>query len=102
MQTEESPLWIGTGTKVDSYLLSQGLTKSKADYNLYFHEDQGKITLLLLYVNDVYLTGNNDVRIAFIRKEIQQTFEMSDLGLLSYSLGLEFLFEPEGILVTQR
>jgi hypothetical protein len=78
--------------KVDSYLLSQGLKKSKADYNLYFHDDHGKLTLLILYVDDVYLTGNNTEHIALIRSEIKQAFEMSDLGLLSYSLGLEFLF----------
>lgn len=89
-------------TKVDAYLLSQGLTKSQADYNLYFHLDQGKITLLLLYVDDVYLTGDNHAHIAFIKSEIQQAFEMSDLGLLSYSLGIEFMFWPDGISVTQR
>lgn len=89
-------------TKVDTYLLSQGLQKSKADYNLYFHKAQGKLTLLLLYVDDVYLTGNNDEHIAFIKSEIQQAFEMSDLGLLSYSLGMEFLFRSDGLSVTQR
>lgn len=88
--------------KVDSYLLSKGLLKSQADYNLYFFEDKGKITLLILYVDDVYLTGDNTEHIATIRSEIQEAFEMSDLGLLSYSLGLEFLFQREGILVTQR
>ncbi|OAE30886.1 hypothetical protein AXG93_3943s1170 [Marchantia polymorpha subsp. ruderalis] len=89
-------------TKVDAYLLSQGLTKSQADYNLYFHLDQGKITLLLLYVDDVYLTGDNDAYIAFIKSEIQQAFEMFDLELLSYSLGIEIMFQPDGISVTQR
>ena len=53
-------------------------------------------------MDDVYLTGNNDTHTAYIHAEIQGAFEMSDLGLLSYSLGLEFLFQPEGIMVTQR
>lgn len=87
---------------MDSYLLSQGLKKSKADYNLYFQDDHGKITLLILYIDDVHLTGNNTDHIALIRYEIKRAFKMSDLGLLSYSLGLEFRFQPEGILVTQR
>lgn len=58
--------------------------------------------MLLLYVNNVYLAGNNNAHIASIREEIQRAFKMSDLGLLSHSLGLEFLFQPKGILVTQR
>lgn len=89
-------------SKVDHYLCSQGLQKSSADANLYFHESQGKLTLLLLYVDDVYLTGNDTVHIELIRQAIQTEFEMSDLGLLSFSLGLEFLFSASGIRVTQR
>ncbi|OAE32015.1 hypothetical protein AXG93_2772s1250 [Marchantia polymorpha subsp. ruderalis] len=42
------------------------------------------------------------IKSAFIKSEIQQAFEMSDLGLLSYSLGIEFMFRPDGISVTQR
>lgn len=88
--------------KMDNYLLSQGLQKSQADFNLYYQEINGKLTLLLLYVDDVYLSGNDTERIALIRSDIQKEFEMADLGLLSYSLDLEFLFQPQGILVTQR
>lgn len=84
--------------KVIAYLLSHGLKKSQVDYNLYFHLDQGKITLLLLYVDDGYLTSDNDAHITFIKSEIQQMF---DLGLLLYSLRMELLFRPYDISVTQ-
>lgn len=40
--------------------------------------------------------------IASIRSAIHSQFDMSDLGLLSYSLGLEFVFTSSGVLVTQR
>lgn len=91
--------WYST---VDGYLQSAGLRKSTADGNLYYHEVDGLLTILLLYVDDVYITGSNDTHIAYIRAAIQEEFEMSDLGLLKYSLGLEFLFNPAGILITQR
>lgn len=91
--------WYST---VDNYLLQEGLKKSSADCNLYYHEENGLLTLLLLYVDDVYVTGNNDSHIAHIRGAIQGKFEMSDLGLLSYSLGIEFIFSPSGIMLTQR
>lgn len=57
-------------TKVDGFLLSQGLRNSTADPNLYIHEQDGLLTLLLLYVDDVYLTGDNLPRIARLRQEI--------------------------------
>jgi transposase InsO family protein len=89
-------------TKMDTYLSSQGLHKSSADSNLYYLKEAGKITLLLLYVDDVYITGSNTPHIALLRSEIQQAFDMTDLGLLSYSLGIEFLSRPDGIFITQR
>lgn len=87
---------------MDQYLLSQGLQKSSVDANLYFYESQGKSTLLLLYVDDVYLTWNDTAYIELIRQAIQTEFEMSDLRLLSFSLGLEFLFSDSRIRVTQK
>lgn len=89
-------------TKVGVYLRSQGLKKSQVHYNLYFHLDQVIIIMLLLYVDDINLTGDNDAHKAFIKSEIQQDFEMCDLGLLSFSLGIEFMFRSDGISVTQR
>lgn len=89
-------------SSIDSYLISQHLIKSGADPNLYYFEDGGKLTILLLYVDDVYITGSHDSHIASIRAYIQTRFDMSDLGLLTYSLGLEFLFSTSGILITQR
>lgn len=78
------------------------MLKSDVDYNLYLHEANRKITIVILYVDDVYLTGDDSIHIDLIRTEIHKEFEMTDLGLLSYSLGLEFMFLQEGILITQR
>lgn len=89
-------------SRMDSYLASQGLHKSTADTNLYFHIEGSLLTLLLLYVDDVYITGSNSSHVALLRSEIQQAFDMSDLGPLTYSLGLEFISCPAGILVSQR
>jgi hypothetical protein len=55
-----------------------------------------------LYVDDVYLTGDHHENISLLRAAIQTQFSITDLGLLSYSLGLEFHFSSIGILVTQR
>lgn len=91
--------WYST---VDTYLQREGLHKSTADGNLYYLDTSALLTLLLLYIDDVYITGDNDAHIAHLRATIQGEFEMSNLGLLSYSLGVEFLFSALGIMMTQR
>ena len=44
-------------TKIDSYLTSLGFTKIEADANLYHILVEGKFLIIVLYVDDFYLTG---------------------------------------------
>ena len=46
--------WYG---RIDSFLSSLGFTKSKADSNLYFKVEDGNPVMLLLYVDDLFVTG---------------------------------------------
>ena len=46
--------WYG---KTDSFLTSLGFTKSKADSNLYFKIMENETVILLLYMDDLFLTG---------------------------------------------
>jgi hypothetical protein len=45
--------WCG---KIDSFPTSLGFTKSKVDSNLYLKVMTDELVMLLLYVNDVFLT----------------------------------------------
>ena len=47
--------WYG---RIDSFLTSMGFTKSKADPNLYLKVVEDEPVILLLYVDDLFLTGN--------------------------------------------
>ena len=42
---------------MDRLLMALGFTKSKADSNLYFKVEGGRLVMLLLYVDDLFLTG---------------------------------------------
>jgi hypothetical protein len=42
-----------------------------------------------VYVNDLIITDTNDVVITEFKTEMKNRFQMSDLGLLSYYLGIE-------------
>ena len=62
MQIEESPIQFETGTqdmvrKNYSFLSSLGFTKSKAYSNLYYKVEDGNPLMLLLYVDDLFVTG---------------------------------------------
>ena len=65
-----------------------GFTHSNADMNLYFKVDREKHLILVLYVDDLFLTGANPL-IHQCKRELAFEFEMKELGLMHYFLGLE-------------
>ena len=53
--------WYG---RIDSFLSSLGFTKSKADSNLYYKVEDGNPVMLLLNVDDLFVTGMDGVVIS--------------------------------------
>jgi hypothetical protein len=54
-------------SSIDAQICAQGLQRSNADNNLYFtHATNGRIAILLLYGNDIYLTGDYAEKINII------------------------------------
>jgi hypothetical protein len=89
--------WYG---QIDSFLTSLGFTKSKEDSNLYFKVMNDEPVILLLYVDDLFLTGEEKL-ITECKKRLSSKFEMKDLGLMHYLLGLEVWQSPERIFLNQ-
>jgi hypothetical protein len=56
--------------------------------------------VLLLYVDDLFLTGEEKL-ITECKKRLAAEFEMKDLGLMHYFLGLEVWQSPERIVLNQ-
>ena len=75
-------------------MTSLGFTKIKADPNLYFKVMDDEPVILLLYVDDLLLT-RNEKHIVECKKKLVEEFEMKDLGLMIYFLGLEVWQNPE-------
>ena len=76
--------WYG---RIDNFLSIMGFTKSKADTDLYLKVVEDEPVILLLYVDDLFLTGN-EKQIMESKKKLAEEFEMKDLGLMHYFLGL--------------
>jgi hypothetical protein len=89
--------------RIDSWLVSQGLTKSDSDSNMYFSINAlGKYTVILLHVNDLLITSDDILNIQQIQHALVRDFDMTDLRIASQYLGAEFSYHTSGIWIHQR
>ena len=77
--------WYG---RIDSFLTCLGFTKSKADSNLYYKVEEGNPVILLLYVDDMFVTGEDGL-ITDTKRKLVDEFEMKDLDMMHYFLCME-------------
>ena len=74
--------------KIDGYLMSLGFSKSVADPNLYYNNVGDECLILVLYVDDLFLTDSESL-IVECKRALAYEFKMKDLGMMHYFLGLE-------------
>ena len=77
-----------------------GFTKSKDDPNLYLKVVEDELVILLLYVDDLSLTGN-EKQFMESKNKLAEEFKMKDLGLMHYFIGLEVWKSSEEIFLNQ-
>ena len=65
-----------------------GFTKSELDSNLYYIVVDGKFLILVLYVDDLILIGDDKLIYSF-KENLAREFKMKDMGLIQCFLGLE-------------
>ena len=70
------------------FLLTVGFKNSYADTSLFVLNTGGTILYLLIYVDDIILTGNSSAQVDQIFVTLAQRFSLKDLGSLSYFLGV--------------
>ena len=87
--------------RIDSYLMKLGFTRSNVDPKLYFKVDREKPLILVLYVDDLFLTSA-DPLIHQCKRELAAEFKMKDLGLMHYFLGLEVWQRPGKIFLLKE
>ena len=70
-----------------------GFQKSEVDLNHYFIMVGDDPLILLLYVDDLFITGE-ERPIIVCKRDLASEYEMIDIGLMHYFLGLEVWQEP--------
>ncbi|KAM2282341.1 hypothetical protein ACFXTI_031570 [Malus domestica] len=64
--------------------------------------DDGDLVLLLLYVDNIILTGSNPIKIQVVIDDLAGVFNLKDMGRLSYFLGLHIQYKDDGsVFITQ-
>jgi hypothetical protein len=83
--------------KMDNFLIDIGFSRCHSNPNVYTKKVGSHLTILVLYVDDVILTGSGSKLLNHVKTSLKKKFEMTDLGFLHYFLGLQVLQTNEGI-----
>ncbi|KAG8480457.1 hypothetical protein CXB51_024633 [Gossypium anomalum] len=88
---------------IDAYLSKLGFEKSISEPTLYVKKAEKKNLLIVsLYVDDLLVTGCKGELIEDFKKQMLDVFEMTDLGLMTYFLGMEVNQNVDGIFISQQ
>lgn len=98
---KQSPqAWFDRLTRV---IKNQGYIQCQTDHTMFIkHSLDGKRSILIVYVDDIILTGDWLDEITCLKDVLGREFEIKDLGQLKYFLGMEVARSHKGIVVSQR
>ncbi|KAJ9678523.1 hypothetical protein PVL29_020646 [Vitis rotundifolia] len=91
--------WFG---KFSKEIQAFGMNKSKKDHSVFYKKSTASIILLVVYVDDIVITGNNHAGIFYLKAFMYSKFHTKDLGELKYFLGIEISRSKKGMFLSQR
>ena len=83
-------------------MMSNGFSKRNGEPTLYIKAKDGNVLIVVLYVDDLIFTRNDKALIDGFKEAMKSEFEMIDLGLLKYFLGIEVKQMHDGIFISQE
>ena len=87
--------------RIDQFFEGIGFMKCISEHGVYVKNAEGSRIIICLYVDDLLITGNSEKSIESCKAELMKEFEMNDLGMLSYFLGIEFTQTKSGVIMHQ-
>ncbi|RVW35720.1 Retrovirus-related Pol polyprotein from transposon RE1 [Vitis vinifera] len=91
--------WYG---KIAEFLTQSGYSVTPTDSSLFVKANGGKLAIILVYVDDLIITGDDVEEICRTKENLSVCFEMKELGQLKHFLGLEVDRTHEGIFLYQQ
>jgi hypothetical protein len=88
--------------KLDTSLEELGFTKCRSDHALYTRLKNEQRLVVGVYVDDLLIMGQSVEEVTQFKKEMQRIFRMTDLGTLSYYLGIEVRQSSQGMELRQE
>ncbi|KAK3012201.1 hypothetical protein RJ639_010896 [Escallonia herrerae] len=88
--------------KFTQSLLVVGFIQSQSDHSLFTFARKGSFLAILIYVDDVIVTGTDSAKISWLKHYLYAKFHIKDLGKLKYFLGIEVTHSSDGIVLSQR
>ena len=85
----------------DHFFVNVGFKRCEFDHNIYVLHVHDHTLIVELYVDDLDITGNNANLILVLKKQLADTFEMADVGLLHFFLCIQIWKTDDGIFLSQ-
>ena len=80
-----------------------GFVQAQSDHTIFYKlSKDGKRAILIVYVDDIIVTGDDQLELESLKEYLVSKFELKDLGALKYFLGMEVARSSSGISVSQR
>ncbi|KAM2621688.1 hypothetical protein TB2_026408 [Malus domestica] len=89
-------------SKLSSVFMSSGFKRSNADSSMFTRLGTHGRLVVLVYVDDLIVTGDNPEEINALKATLHSTFSIKDLGRLRYFLGIEMDQSPTGLFLNQQ
>ncbi|WJX83409.1 hypothetical protein P8452_66072 [Trifolium repens] len=87
--------------RLSKFLLQQGYRKGETDKTLFVRQEEGKLMIAQIYVDDIVFGGMTDALVKQFVHQMQSEFEMSLVGELTYFLGLQVKQMEDTIFISQ-
>jgi Reverse transcriptase (RNA-dependent DNA polymerase) len=87
--------------KLNDTLVQLGFVPSSADPSLFQYRKGANLVFLLVYVDDIILTGNNSSLLQQFTEFLDRQFTIKDFGALHFFLGIEVHTDTSGLTLTQ-
>ncbi|KAD2805166.1 hypothetical protein E3N88_38543 [Mikania micrantha] len=87
--------------RLSEFLIRQGFTCSRADQTLFIFKQGTCLIYLLVYVDDLIITGSQEAFITSFIHTLHKEFVVKDRGELNYFLGLEVTYTHDGLFLNQ-